>query len=137
MRIPAVLVSTLVLALLSGCRPAPSPDPTPAPSLQICTKIGCSDGLNVLVENAPATPYTVEAVLPDGTSRTAQCEAAPGCEGGVFLADITAAEVTVRITAGGGTSSQVVRPEYVETQPNGPNCPPTCRQARVQVRYSP
>lgn len=133
MKALAAVVPTLVLALLSGCRPAAAPEPP----LQVCTKIGCSDGLNVLVENAPATPYTVEAVLPDGTSVAAQCEAAPGCEGGVFLADVTAAEVTLRIAAGGGTSSQAVRPEYVETQPNGPGCPPTCRQARVQVRYSP
>jgi hypothetical protein len=133
MKNPSTLVATLILALLSGCQTAPASDPP----MQICTKIGCSDGLTVVVENAPPVPYTVEAALPDGTSRTAQCDASPGCDEGVFLADVTADEVTVRITASAGTSSQVVRPEYVETQPNGPGCPPTCKQARVQVRYSP
>ncbi len=139
MRLTAAIVSTLLLPLLCGCRPAVSadrPDPTDPP-MQICTKIGCSDGLTMVVENAPAAPYTVEVALPDGTSRTERCEAASGCDAGLFFEGVTAEEVTVRITGTAGTSSQAIRPEYAETQPNGPGCPPTCRQARVQVRYNP
>jgi len=132
MKIPAAIGSTLVLALLSGCRPA---SPAADPPIQICTKIGCSDGLTVVVENAPAAPYTVEVGLPDGTSRTAPCEA--GCDGGLFFEGVTADEVTVRITGSAGTSSQSVRPTYTDSRPNGPDCPPVCRQARVQVRYAP
>ena len=99
--------------------------------------IGCSDGLNVVVENAPAPPYTVEVILPDGTRRTARCEAAPGCEAGLFVEGVTAEEVTVRVDAGAGSSSQVVRPQYETAQPNGPGCPPVCKQARVTVPYAP
>ena len=125
------LLGAVVLSLLPGCQ-----TPPPAPE-RACTLIGCSDGITVVVENAPAPPYTVEVVLPDGTSRTSRCEAAPGCDAGLFVEGVTAEEVTVRVTAGAGSSSQVVRPSYETAQPNGPGCPPICKQARVQVRYAP
>jgi hypothetical protein len=125
------LLGAIVLSLLQGCQ-----TPPPAPE-RACTQIGCSDGLTVVVENAPAPPYTVEVVLPGGTSRTSRCEAAPGCDAGLFFEGVTAEELTVRVTAGAGSSSQVVRPSYETSQPNGPGCPPICKQARVQVRYAP
>ena len=126
------LLAAVVLSLLPGCQPPP-PEPPP----RACTKIGCSDGITVVVKNAPAVPYTVEVVLPDGTSRTSRCEAAPGCDAGLFFEEVTAEELTVRVTAGAGSSSQVVRPSYQTAQPNGPGCPPVCKQARVSVRYAP
>jgi hypothetical protein len=99
--------------------------------------IGCSDGITVVVEDAPPAPYTVEVVLPDGTSRTARCEPAHACDAGLFVEGVTAEQMTVRVTGGAGSSSQVVRPSYETSQPNGPGCPPICKQARVQVRYAP
>ncbi|HVF59584.1 MAG TPA: hypothetical protein VNJ70_07235 [Thermoanaerobaculia bacterium] len=126
------LLGAVVLSILPGCQPAP-----PAPEPKACTMIGCSDGITVVVENAPAPPYTVEVILPDGTSRTSRCEAAPGCDAGLFFEGVTAEELTVRVTAGAGSSSEVVHPTYHVVQPNGPGCPPICKQARVQVRYAP
>lgn len=119
-----------LLAVLNACQPTP-------PTTQVCTRIGCSDGVTVVVQNAPAAPYTVRVTLPDGSQRTARCEAAPGCDAGVFVADVSADELTVEVVGRGDSSSQVVQPSYEESRPNGPYCPPVCRQARVQVRYAP
>lgn len=135
------LLGAVVLSLLPGCQTPPppqdSPPPPPPPPPQACTQIGCSDVLTVVVENAPPTPYTVEVILPDDTRRTARCEAGPGCNAGLFFEGVTSEEVTVRITDGAGSSSEVVHPNYHVVQPNGPGCPPICKQARVQVRYAP
>lgn len=130
MKIRAPHSCLAMLAVLNACQPTP-------PTTQVCTLIGCSDGVTVVVQNAPPTPYTVQVTLPDGSRRAARCEAAPGCGAGVFVADVSADELTVEVIGSGGRSSQVVRPSYEVSRPNGPSCPPVCRQARVQVRYAP
>ena len=117
------------LLCLSACRGAP-------PVGQACTLIGCSDGITVVVTNAPATAYSVEVILPDGTARTTSCDIAGQCGNGLFVENVSAEQVTIRVSGGGRTTSQVVRPQYAESQPNGPDCPPTCRHARVQVDFN-
>lgn len=131
MRLALGLACAVYLLLLGGCR-------TSSPPVRACTLIGCSDGITVVVQNAPATPYTVEVTREDGTRRTARCEAAGGCGAGLLFEGISDARVTIRVIIGdAGASSSVVRPGYVESRPNGPGCPPTCRHARVQVTYAP
>ena len=125
------VVGLIALLALAGCRSTLQPD------MQACTLIGCSDGITVVVQNAPAAPYTVEVVVPGGATRSMRCEVASGCGSGVFVEGVSAAQVTVRIVAAAGTSSHNVQPAYTESRPNGANCPPLCRQARVEVRYAP
>ena len=126
MTIPrAVLAITLVLvaAFGSGCGGL---GPT------ACTLIGCT-GLVVEVTGAPAqTPVTVVVTAPDGSTRSTTCTSATGtCP--FSFPDFTPASVTIRVSAGTKTTEETRQPAYEVTRPNGPGCPPECRNARVTV----
>lgn len=123
------LLGAGLLALLNGCQPAARP-------MQACTMIGCSDGVTVVVRDAPPAPYAVRLTLPDGTRRVARCEAARGCAAGLFVPDVSGDELQVEVLGPVATST-VVHPRYTESRPNGPSCPPVCRQARIEIRYTP
>ena len=97
-----------------------------------CTLIGCT-GLVVEVTGAPAqTPVTVVVTAPDGSTRSATCTSATGtCP--FSFPDFTPASVTIRVSAGTKTTEETRQPAYEVTRPNGPGCPPECRNARVTV----
>lgn len=97
-----------------------------------CTLIGCT-GLVVEVTGAAAqTPVTVVVTGPDGSARSATCTAATGtCP--VSFVDFTPASLTVRVSSGTQSKELTVQPAYQLTRPNGPECPPECRSARVTV----
>jgi hypothetical protein len=120
-----VLAITLVLiaAFGSGCGVV-------GPSA--CTLIGCT-GLVVEVTGAPGlTPVTVVVTAPDGSTRSATCTGATGtCPVSFF--DFTPASVTIRVSTGSQTTEVTRQPMYEATRPNGPSCPPECRNARVTV----
>ena len=97
-----------------------------------CTLIGCS-GLVVEVTGAAGqTPVTVVVTAPDGSTRSATCTTATGTCPVSFL-DFTPASLTVRVSSGTQSTELTVQPAYQLTQPNGPECPPECRSARVTV----
>ena len=126
MTIPrAVLTITLVLfaALGSGCDVV-------GPSG--CTLIGCT-GLVVEVTGAPGqTPVMVVVTAPDGSTRSSTCTSATGtCP--MSFPDFTPASVTIRVSTGTQTTEVIRQPMYEVTRPNGPACPPECRNARVTV----
>jgi hypothetical protein len=120
-----VLAITLVLvaAFGSGCGGV-------GPSA--CTLIGCT-GLVVEVTGAPGlTPVTVVVTAPDGSTRSATCTGATGtCPVSFF--DFTPASVTIRVLTGTQTTEVTRQPTYEVSRPNGPECPPECRNARVTV----
>ena len=97
-----------------------------------CTLIGCI-GLVVEVTGAASQPpVTVVVTAPDGSTRTATCTGASGaCP--VFFFDFTPATLTVRVSSGTQSTELTVQPVYQTTRPNGPECPPECRGARVTV----
>ena len=97
-----------------------------------CTLIGCT-GLVVEVTGvASQTPVTVVVTAPDGSTRNAICTAATGtCP--VSFPDFTPASLTVRVSSGTQSTELTVQPDYLLTRPNGPECPPECRGARVTV----
>ena len=129
--------------LLAACsRPAPqasAPEAAPgaapgsAPE-RACTMIGCDDGLNVLVEGTPQGAYRVEVRAEGHETQVVECPAPTEC-GRIFLAGFLPEEVTVELTAGEARSSRTVKPEIETVQPNGPDCPPTCRQATIRVPW--
>ena len=126
MKIPReVLTITLVLVAFfgSGCGVA---EPT------ACTLIGCT-GLVVEVTGAPAsTPVTVVVTAPDGATRSTTCTSATGtCP--FSFPDFTPASVTIRVLIGTQTTEVTRQPTYEVSRPNGPACPPECRNARVTV----
>ena len=98
-----------------------------------CTLIGCTGGLVVEVTGAPGqTPVMVVVTAPDGSTRSATCSSATGtCP--VSFPDFTPASVTVRVSTGTRTTEETRQPMYDVTRPNGPACPPECRNARVTV----
>jgi hypothetical protein len=123
-----------------------------------CTLIGCHDQFLAGVSSSdgllPSGMHRIE-VLADGASLmctfTAPLQAAPGgglmqpsCPTGLTVIVTPAADAQVETISLAGTPAQVhvwqyvddvaildaaVAPSYVETQPNGPGCPPICRQA--------
>ena len=97
-----------------------------------CTLIGCT-GLVIEVTGVPGqTAVTVVVTAPDGSTRSASCTSPTGaCP--VSFPDFTPASVTVRISTGTQTAEVTTQPIYEVTRPNGPGCPPECRNARVIV----
>jgi hypothetical protein len=51
----------------------------------------------------------------------------------VSFPDFTPASVTIRVSTGTRTTDVTLQPMYEVTRPNGPGCPPECRNARVTV----
>ena len=105
-----------------------------APAGRVCTQIGCDSGLAVVVEGTPPGAFRVEARASGEAPRVEECRSARDC-GRIFFTGFLPAEVTVEVIAGEATSSRTVLPAYETLTPNGPDCPPTCRQARVTVPW--
>ena len=123
MRRPVEFVAVLMsLVATSGCLLGP----------KSCTLIGCT-GFVVEVTGAPAmTLVTVVVTTPDGPEKSATCTGASGaCL--VRFYDFTPATVTIRVTAGAQAVEVTTQPAYEVTRPNGQDCPPECRNARVTV----
>ena len=98
----------------------------------VCTLIGCTDGLTVVLRGDVPAGVTIVATAADGSQRTAQCESGP-CR--VAFEGFHPEEVSVRVTWSDGSVAVTVRPQYMVSQPNGPNCPPTCRSDRVLIEF--
>lgn len=96
-----------------------------------CSGIDCTDALVVDLGGAVPSSYTIEARGPNETRRFT-CSEASLCNEAVFEG-FTPFQVTVRVTWSGGSVEQVVAPMYEVVQPNGPDCPPTCRRALVTI----
>ncbi len=101
----------------------------------MCTMIGCENGLSVVVEDPPAGDYQLVLNAPGEQDRVRDCTANEPCDRGAFFGNFEPETVTVRVVAGTDTLRSVtVSPEWRDNQPNGPDCPPTCRQAVVTIR---
>ncbi len=114
----ALAIALVLFAFAAACGLA-------GPS-EACTLIG-------EVTGAPAqTPVTVVVTAPDGSTRTSNCvSAAATCF--VSFPDFTPASVTIRLSTGTQTAEVTTQPAYESSRPNGPACPPECRNARVTV----
>ena len=115
-----------------------------------CTEIGCADGWSLTLVEAGGGPpaHTLEGAV-DGVSfvcpavsldtRHVTCGAsitlelvdpATGRFEEILVVRDTPKAVTVTVRhSGGGESEETFEPDYVTSQPNGPECSPTCRQA--------
>lgn len=96
-----------------------------------CSGVECANALVVDLDGAVPSSYTIEVSAANQTRRFT-CTAANLCGEAVF-SDFTPPEVTIRVTWSGGNAEQVVMPAYEVVQPNGPDCPPTCRRALVTI----
>lgn len=123
-RILPPLTGALLAVLAASC--ANSPDPQVA-----CTLIGCNDGLRVTVGGAVPAQFTVRVLAGDSTLRTVECRTGTPCD--VFIENTTPEQVTVEIASTTGVVTRTATPEYTIARPNGPNCPPECRQGEVAI----
>jgi hypothetical protein len=148
MRRPTLPTLVFLAALSAACTAPATPPPPPAPPgppaadaapppQQACTRIGCEDGWSVeLADAAAALPatYTIRVIVDGAVVAATQCTPERQCGERVFMAGVTAEQAELEIIGGPVPLRWTVTPEYNTLQPNGPGCPPTCRQARVQVR---
>lgn len=101
---------------------------------EVCTLIGCESGLSVELVGDVPEEYTISVEPADGgPSRTVECGPESACGAAVFFADFTPDSVRVTVEADGTTTSEPFKPSYELVRPNGPDCPPECRQATVVV----
>lgn len=109
--------------------PAEAGTGTPAPAGPVmCTQIGCSDGLNVELDG-----FSEEVELElaaGGETRRVTCLPPGPCIH--FVPDFTPEEVTATALLPGREEERTFTPEYRDERPNGPDCPPVCRQARIR-----
>jgi hypothetical protein len=96
--------------------------------------IGCEDGFAVELTGEPEGAYTVEVKVAGEQPRVQECPADGGCRR-LFFAGLVPTEATVVVVTAGGRTSHTLRPEVTTVQPNGPGCPPTCRQARASIPW--
>lgn len=124
-------MKTMIMAVLTGLAAGCSSASVPGEET-MCTLIGCSSGLTVAIDGPAIGPFTVEAS--DGSvMETFVCPTGARCERATFD-DFMPETVTVRIIGGADTATTSAEPTYTTLQPNGPGCPPTCRQATVRAR---
>lgn len=100
-----------------------------------CTEIGCSDGLAVVVHGQSGAQYDVEASATGGETRTGSCVIDVSGSCSVFFYGFLPDEVTVAVTGAGQQMFSTLQPAYEDVQPNGPDCPPTCRQATIAIDF--
>lgn len=105
---------------------------------QVCTLVGCRSGLAVEIVGATPDEYSVSVEVPGAEPPwTIECTKSDPCRSTVFFPEFTPDIVRVRVQAGGSTWSDVFRPTYEVSRPNGPECPPTCRNATVEFELGP
>lgn len=125
-RPPRAFLTVAVTAALAGCVDSIAP---------VCTQIGCESGVRIeLAEPLPeGATVTLASDRPGGVAVSFQCTAASPCESPLFARDFTPESLTVRIQGGGIDYSESFIPTYTASRPNGPNCPPECRNATIVV----
>jgi len=132
-RICCAVNAFLAAVLLAGCNPLGLGDGP------FCTEIGCSDGITVHLPVVPAGPYKVEILVGGtgggGLSYAYECTGGPSCQQDIFFPELVLDRIIVRVTSGlGSRLTEIVNPVYTTSRPNGPDCPPLCRQALVTAQ---
>jgi hypothetical protein len=141
-----VLLTPLMLAL-AGCSLFGTQEAPP----RVCTLMGCVDSLVIDLVGQVPDEFTVEVIPGEGGAWEVRCAGdeahviRPGdgslgvvCRpGSVVFFEVAPEEVAIRVTWEGDEVWQSSRPAYESVRPNGPDCPPECRVARVTVEMTP
>lgn len=103
-----------------------------------CTMVGCRSGIHVTFAAPPTQPYRVELLLGDDATEPVsvqECTRAQGdCPPVFFPLHRSGERARLRVTTAAGsvtTTAQLL--DYRRTQPNGPDCPPTCFTATLEA----
>ncbi|MGQ0562096.1 MAG: hypothetical protein ACT443_09505 [Gemmatimonadota bacterium] len=96
-----------------------------------CTLIGCENGLFVVLSGVQQQDVTVSVSSGGQVIHSFTCRAGQECRG--FAMNQTPDQVTVRVTRNGEATSRDFTPAYRLNRPNGPDCPPVCKQATITI----
>jgi hypothetical protein len=109
-----------------------------------CTAIGCLSYLRIALNLPSGAEEAVISITYDGEERVCSPGAENPCRSGfqpdydkdapILIRD-TPEKIVVTVVIDGVSKSETLRPSYVEEQPNGASCPPTCRSARESVTF--
>jgi hypothetical protein len=85
------------------------------------------------VQATAGAELEIEAAATGGETRIESCVVGldGSCEVGFH--GFTPEEVTLTVTGDEQARSVTLDPTYEDFRPNGPDCPPICRQARAEV----
>jgi len=127
------LLSLLLAVIISsGCEESGIDD-----GQVVCTHVGCDDGVTVQLSEERPDSLSLTIHVDDNTEAfdsvicTDQVNSCFIRAGG-----ITPEKVTVEIKWGNEEFRQTFSPEYESFQPNGPNCPPDCEIATIDIDLS-
>lgn len=146
-------LARVAIAFVLPCLTACSDDLNPFS--EACTEIGCLNFLRIeLVFASQLTQADVQVVV-EHSGRSISCsfgsENDPCHEGFhadfdpgtpenpdnlVILLDEAPEQVRVTATSDAGTETVLVEPDYQRSQPNGPDCEPTCHSASTTAEFS-
>lgn len=103
-----------------------------------CNDVTCEDVLGVVVTGVDEFVATLEVPGQDPQLRSCpgSCATFEETKTVVFYGSPASAVVVIRSLEGDEIGRQTVNPDYQDFRPNGPTCPPGCRQATVTVPIS-
>jgi hypothetical protein len=124
------LLGVLTLVLVAACDPGGT----------ACTQIGCDDQLTLTFVNENGDPITDLAgeLEFDGQTLAFDCGDPDGsstvhCDGNQLTVYAAPSQITIAATGATHEAYKTVSATYETVQPNGPDCPPTCKQATETV----
>lgn len=134
--IPIIVIIVVAVAVYAFLNSPVSPT-------HMCTLIGCRDYLELRLSHEPPQEYVVRVTSSTGESKSITCNPGseiatasltPDCQAGrVIFYDFVPDEVTIKITWQSGSYSTSGHPTYTSFMPNGPDCPPVCKKATLEV----
>jgi hypothetical protein len=104
---------------------------------RVCTEIGCDDGVLVQLSEERPDSLSLTIYVDDNTEAfdSVICtDQVRSC--GIRAGGITPEKVTVEIKWDNEEFRQTFSPDYEIFQPNGPNCPPDCEIATIDIDLS-
>ena len=101
---------------------------------QVCTLVGCEDGVSISISEERPDSLSLTVFINDETDPYGSRECVDerlGC--GFWVGGKTPETVRVHIEWDEGEFSENFEPVYEAYQPNGPDCPPTCAMASIEI----
>lgn len=100
---------------------------------QVCTLIGCSNGLTVNLKGTVPASYKL-AVKSNGQEiASKECNETTQCGTSISFDNIENTAITLELTpSGAAAKSQDFTVEYKDLKPNGESCPPVCKRGTVE-----
>lgn len=127
-----IVLSMIILGFLSaGC------DGSEFFGGEVCTQVGCSDGVTIRISEERPDSLSLTIYLNDDTEAFATTHCTNQNQHCILgIDEETPENVAVKIGWKNGEFNKIFTPEYENFQPNGPECPPTCKSAFIEIDLS-